>query len=106
MNMRNIYFIWLRMSKIHLHGGMTTISFTLTYLGWPSTPATSTAVEQVFSQGRILLNFMQNWLTPATIHTNLCLRDWCCKGLMEMADLLAAVREKKRKEVESDVEEI
>ncbi|KAG9315415.1 hypothetical protein JVU11DRAFT_4568 [Chiua virens] len=58
---------------------------------------TSTAVEQVFSQGRHLLHFTRNRLSPSAIRAYLCLGAWARCDLLFMEDLLAAITSRKRK---------
>lgn len=53
--------------------------------------ATSTAVERVFSQGRQLLYFTRNRLSPAMIRASLCFGDWSRKDLICMSDIISAV---------------
>lgn len=78
-------------------------------LDYLSVPATSTAVERVFSQGRQLLHFTRNRLAPSTIRAFLCLGAWGRSNLLAMEDLLASVKSQKRKrnevEAEADDEE-
>ncbi|KIM63441.1 hypothetical protein SCLCIDRAFT_91875, partial [Scleroderma citrinum Foug A] len=45
-------------------------------LDYLSVPATSTAVERVFSQGRQLLHFARNCLSPSSTRAFLCLGLW------------------------------
>jgi len=69
----------------------STLSYVLTsYL------ATSTAVKRVFSQGRQLLHFTRNWLSPASIWASLCFGDWCCKDIVRMSDVVDVIRGKGR----------
>jgi len=67
-----------------------------------SIPPTSTAVERVFSQGRGLLQYTRNRLSPDTIRAYLCLGDWCRNGVVDISDLTAAIKEKKRKYIAID----
>lgn len=67
-------------------------------------PATSTAVERVFSQGRHLLHFTRNRLSPLSICAHLCLGSWGWHDLLLMEDLLSAVKSRKRKRQLSEVE--
>jgi len=53
--------------------------------------ATSTAVERVFSQGRHLLPFTRNSLSPSSIQAFLCLGSWARCGLVVYEDVLAAI---------------
>ncbi|KAH8991626.1 hypothetical protein EDB86DRAFT_2806486 [Lactarius hatsudake] len=53
--------------------------------------ATSTAVEQLFSQGQQLLHFTRSQLSPAMIHTFLCFGDWSQKGVVDMNDIIAGI---------------
>jgi hypothetical protein len=76
-------------------------------LDYLSIPATSTAVERVFSQGRQLLSFTRNRLHVSSIRTFLCLGSWGRDDLVFMEDILAAVRSNsKRKRESSEVEEV
>jgi hypothetical protein len=54
--------------------------------------ATSTAVERLFSQGRQLLHFTRNRLSPSMIRAFLCLGDWGKKDLVDMPELVSAIR--------------
>lgn len=75
-------------------------------LDFLSVPATSTAVlERVFSQGRQLLHFTHNRLSPSTIRAYLCLGAWGRCDLLVMEDLLAAVTTRKRKQSEREPED-
>ena len=53
--------------------------------------ATSTAVERVFSQGRQLLYFTRNRLSPALIRASLCFGDWSHKDMVYMSDIIGAI---------------
>ena len=66
--------------------------------------ATSTAVERVFSQGRQLLHFTRNWLSPASIRASLCLGDWSRRDLLSTSDIVEAIqiRQDKRKREDDD----
>jgi hAT family C-terminal dimerisation region len=70
-------------------------------LDYLSIPATSTAVERVFSQGRQLLSFTRSRLRASSIRAFLCLGSWGRNDLLFMEDILAAVRSNKRKREES-----
>ncbi len=61
-------------------------------------PATSTAVERVFSQGWQLLEFTRNRLSGGSIRSLLCLGDWCRKDLVDTGDILEAIRCSNRKQ--------
>lgn len=64
--------------------------------------ATSTAVERVFSQGRHLLHFTRNRLSPASIRAIMCLGDWSRRNLVSNKDVVdAIVNNRKRKRVAS-----
>ncbi|KDQ49145.1 hypothetical protein JAAARDRAFT_109631, partial [Jaapia argillacea MUCL 33604] len=56
-------------------------------LDYLSIPATSTAVERVFSQGRQLLHFTRNRLSPSSIRAAICLGSWGRHDLIHMPDL-------------------
>jgi hypothetical protein len=70
--------------------------------------ATSTTVERVFSQGRQLLSFTRNCLSPLSIRSIMCFGDWGRKDLVDMPDLIEAIGGKKSKkralEDESSIE--
>ena len=54
----------------------------------------STAVEHMFLQGRQLLYFTQNQLSPQLIQALLCFGDWSHKELVRMSDIIIAVKGK------------
>jgi hypothetical protein len=60
-------------------------------LDYLSIPATSTSVERVFSQGRHLLPFARNSLSPSSIQAFLCFGSWARCGLVVFDDVVAAV---------------
>ena len=62
-------------------------------------------MEQVFSQGRQLLHFTQNRLSPSAIRAFLCLGAWGRCNLLFMEDLLAAVTNRKRQREDIDIED-
>ena len=64
-------------------------------LDYLSIPATSTAVERVFSQGCHLLPFTCNNLSLGSIRAFLCFGSWAHCGLLVFDDVLAAVLSKK-----------
>jgi hypothetical protein len=66
--------------------------------------ATSTAVERLFSQGRQLLHFTRNRLSPSAIRAQLCLGSWGRHDMVRLEDVLDAVVPKKQKRSLSDVE--
>lgn len=53
--------------------------------------ATSTAVERVFSQGRQLLPFTRNALSPSSMQALLCLGSWSRCGIIKFDDMVAAL---------------
>jgi hypothetical protein len=53
--------------------------------------ATSTSVKHVFSQGRHLLPFAHNSLSPSSIRAFLCFGSWSRCGLVLFSDVLEAV---------------
>lgn len=61
-------------------------------LDYLSIPATSTAVERLFSQGRQLLHFTRSQLSPAMIRAFLCFGDWSRKGVVDMNNIIAGIR--------------
>ena len=68
--------------------------------------ATSTAVERLFSQGRQLLHFTRNRLSPDTMCSSLCFGDWCRRELVDMAGVIATIHKSHlgRKRVDSESE--
>jgi len=78
-------------------------------LDYLSIPATSTAVERVFSQGRQLLSFTRNRLSASNIRAFLCLGSWGRSDLIFFEDVISAVRgnsKRQREESGSDDEVI
>ena len=66
--------------------------------------ATSTAVERVFSQGRQLLHFTRNRLSPALIWASLCFGDWSRKNMVHMSDIIDGIlRKGKNKRVVDEI---
>lgn len=63
-------------------------------LDYLSIPATSTSVERVFSQGRHLLPFSRNSLSPSSIRAFLCFGSWARCGLVVMNDVVVAIKTK------------
>ncbi len=63
-------------------------------LDYLSIPATSTSVERVFSQGRHLLPFARNGLSPSSIRAFLCFGSWARCGLVVFDDVVTAVTTK------------
>ena len=55
--------------------------------------ARSTAVERLFSQRRQLLHFTRSHLSGNTICTLLCYGDWCWKDLVDIDDIVKAIRD-------------
>jgi hypothetical protein len=78
-------------SKIYLH--------TDTCFG----TATSTDVERVFSQGRLLLSHVHNCLSSQSIRALMCLGSWSLLGLVKDTDIYAVTT---LAEVEGDEEEL
>ena len=60
-------------------------------LDYLSIPAMSTCAERVFSQGRHLLPFSHNSLSPHSIRAFLCFGSWARCGLVVFEDVVAAV---------------
>ncbi|KAL4079815.1 hypothetical protein J3A83DRAFT_4061368, partial [Scleroderma citrinum] len=57
----------------------------------------------VFSQGKQLLHFMQNWLSSSSTHAFLCLGSWLTMDLIIVEDVISIVKQsKKRKLAEMD----
>jgi hypothetical protein len=65
----------------------------------------STAVEHVFSQGRHILHFTWNRLSPSAICTYLCLGSWACDGLVSVSDFLKANQPNSKRKRDEDVED-
>ncbi|TFY61175.1 hypothetical protein EVG20_g7153 [Dentipellis fragilis] len=57
-------------------------------INYLSIPATSVAVERVFSRGHLLLSHTQNCLSAQTTRALLCLGDWSLLGLVKDEDVL------------------
>ena len=53
--------------------------------------AMSTIVEHLFSQGRQLLHFTQNRMSPSMICAFLCLGDWGKRDLIDMPEIVAVI---------------
>ena len=51
--------------------------------------ATSTDVEHVFSQGRLLLSHVRNHLSSQSIQALMCLGNWSLLGLVKDKDIFA-----------------
>ncbi|TFY73221.1 hypothetical protein EWM64_g10791 [Hericium alpestre] len=51
-------------------------------------PATSVAVERLFSCGRILIPHLRNRLSPQTIRALLCLGEWSLLGFVRDSDII------------------
>ena len=67
--------------------------------------ATSTIVERVFSQGRHVLHFTQNRLSPSVIRAHLCLGSWARHGLVTTSDITRAIQSETKRKREEDVED-
>jgi hypothetical protein len=65
--------------------------------------ATSTDIERVFSQGRIVLSHIQNHLSAQSTCALLCLRNWSLLGYVKDKDITAITA---LPEVEGDEEEL
>ena len=50
---------------------------------------TSTDVERVFSQGRIVLSHIRNRLSSQSIHALMCLGNWSLMGFVKDNDIFA-----------------
>ena len=68
--------------------------------------ATSTAVERVFSQGRQVLYFTRNRLSPASICSLLCFGDWSHKDLVSMPAIIEAIKGHGKQKNKRVIEEI
>ena len=65
--------------------------------------ATSTDVERVFSQGRLLLSHVRNRLSSQSIRALMCLGNWSLLGLVKDKDITAVTA---LAEIEGDEEEL
>ena len=68
--------------------------------------AISTAIERVFSQGRQVLYFTWNWLSPASIRSLLCFGDWSHKDLVSMPAIIEAIKGHGKQKNKRVIEEI
>ena len=66
-------------------------------------PATSTDVEHIFSQGRIILSHIQNCLLLQSTHALLCLSNWNLLYYIKDKDITAVMA---LPEVPGDEEEL
>lgn len=71
-------------------------------LDYLSIPATSTAVERVFSQGRHLLHFTRNRLSPSSTRAFLCLGSWLRCDLLAPEDLINVMKSLKKRKREDE----
>lgn len=96
-------------SKMSSSGGMNTSPCFHIFHAWPSTifqfqvsgpklvlcpgidvfSATSTDVERVFSQGRLVLSHIRNRLSAESTHALLCLGNWSLLGYVKDKDITA-----------------
>lgn len=67
-----------------VHGGLSTNIL-------PTFLATSVDIEQVFSQGCIILSHLWSWLSVQTIRALMCVREWSCMGYVKGSDFKMAV---------------
>jgi hypothetical protein len=97
-----------------VHGGMNVESHILTFIIWywitllyqvclfnytlflstnilPTFLATSVDVEQVFSQGCIILLHLRSQLSVQSIRTLICIGEWSCMGYIKGSDFRIAV---------------
>jgi hypothetical protein len=61
-------------------------------LDYHSIPATSVAVERLFSRGRLILPHVRNGLSTDSIRALLCLGSWSLLGLVRDEDVLSIAR--------------
>jgi hypothetical protein len=59
--------------------------------------ATLTAVERVFSQGRQLLHFTRNRMSGSLFRSLICFGDWSWKDMVNISDVVEAIRLRSRK---------
>ena len=50
----------------------------------------SVDVERTFSQGRLLLSHIRNWMSAESTRTLLCLNNWSKQGLVKHEDIQEA----------------
>ena len=67
---------------------------------------TLTAVKHVFSQGRHILHFTQNRLSPSAICTYLCLGSWAHHGLITTSDFVKAIQSESKRKRDDDAEDV
>jgi hypothetical protein len=60
-------------------------------------PATSTALERVFSQGRQLLHFTRNRMSGSSFWSLICFGDWSRKDMINISDIVEAIQLRSRK---------
>ena len=56
-------------------------------------PATSVAVERLFSKGRLILSHVRSRMSVETTRALLCLNSWYKHGLVKTEDVLAVSRD-------------
>lgn len=69
-------------------------------------PATSVAVEQLFSKGRIFVSHLRNGLSAESIRALLCLNNWRTLGFIKDDDILSVTREDPANDAAEDVEDV
>ncbi|KAG6807412.1 hypothetical protein H0H92_007644 [Tricholoma furcatifolium] len=88
---------------VHLHHQSNILIFLLDVVEVP-TVSTSTAVKRVFSQGRQLLYYTRNRLSPASIRALMCLGHWSRKDLVTSAEVVEAIKRRHQDDNEDDKE--
>lgn len=69
-------------------------------------PATSVAVERLFSKGRIFVSHLRNGLSAESIRALLCLNNWRTLGFIKDDDILSVTREDPANDAAEDVEDV
>jgi hAT family C-terminal dimerisation region len=71
-------------------------------LDYLSVPTTSTEVERIFSQGRLILHFTHNRLSPRAF---LCMGSWGWRDMIVLEDIIQAIKSRKWKHLRAGTPE-
>ena len=80
---------YLTIPGAYLNEVQLSSSNVLIFLVWKL--ATSVNVEQVFSQGQIVLSHLHSQLSVQTMQALMCLGAWSCQGFVKDRDIKAVV---------------